>query len=182
MGRFTGILGILTMLALAFTFSTNRRAIRLKTVAWGLGLQNQCWAYRVSESRQRCYYAAGLRLRGIAFRVWGSGEAGITTRLLRFWRAADRHLHRRILCCALSLRHHANHHPRVCLGDDPRHGRERSRIAERRRQHLHGTNGSAVDDPAVPARSDPVRVDDRHDQWHGARFGRHYGCLYSIWH
>ena len=39
MGRFTGILGILTMLALAFAFSTNRRAIRLKTVAWGLGLQ-----------------------------------------------------------------------------------------------------------------------------------------------
>jgi concentrative nucleoside transporter, CNT family len=39
MGRFTGILGILTMLALAFTFSSNRRAIRLKTVAWGLGLQ-----------------------------------------------------------------------------------------------------------------------------------------------
>ncbi len=39
MGRFTGILGLLTMLALAYTFSTNRRAIRLKTVAWGLGLQ-----------------------------------------------------------------------------------------------------------------------------------------------
>jgi concentrative nucleoside transporter, CNT family len=39
MGRFTGILGILSMLTLAFIFSTNRRAIRLKTVAWGLGLQ-----------------------------------------------------------------------------------------------------------------------------------------------
>src|SRR6202044_316618 len=39
MGRFTGILGLFTMLALAYTFSTNRRAIRLKTVAWGLGLQ-----------------------------------------------------------------------------------------------------------------------------------------------
>jgi len=39
MGRFTGILGLLTMLALAYAFSTNRRAIRLKTVAWGLGLQ-----------------------------------------------------------------------------------------------------------------------------------------------
>ena len=39
MGRFTGILGILTMLGLAFLFSSNRRAIRLKTVAWGLGLQ-----------------------------------------------------------------------------------------------------------------------------------------------
>jgi concentrative nucleoside transporter, CNT family len=39
MGRFTGILGLLTMLGLAYAFSTNRPAIRLKTVAWGLGLQ-----------------------------------------------------------------------------------------------------------------------------------------------
>src|ERR1700726_3877860 len=39
MGRFTGILGLVTMLGLAYAFSTNRRAIRLKTVAWGLGLQ-----------------------------------------------------------------------------------------------------------------------------------------------
>jgi CNT family concentrative nucleoside transporter len=39
MGRFTGILGLLTMLTLAYAFSTNRRAIRAKTVAWGLGLQ-----------------------------------------------------------------------------------------------------------------------------------------------
>src|SRR3974390_821729 len=39
MGRFTGVLGLLTMLALAYIFSTNRRAIRVKTVAWGLGLQ-----------------------------------------------------------------------------------------------------------------------------------------------
>ena len=39
MGRLTGILGILTMLSLAFLFSTNRRAIRGKTVAWGLALQ-----------------------------------------------------------------------------------------------------------------------------------------------
>src|SRR5258708_3607973 len=39
MGRFTGILGLLTMLILAYAFSTNRSAIRLKTVAWGLGLQ-----------------------------------------------------------------------------------------------------------------------------------------------
>jgi CNT family concentrative nucleoside transporter len=39
MGRFTGVLGLLTMLGLAYAFSTNRRAIRGKTVAWGLGLQ-----------------------------------------------------------------------------------------------------------------------------------------------
>lgn len=34
-----GILGMLTILGLAYLFSTNRRAIRLKTVAWGLALQ-----------------------------------------------------------------------------------------------------------------------------------------------
>jgi CNT family concentrative nucleoside transporter len=39
MGRFVGLLGILTMLTLAYVFSTNRKAIRLKTVLWGLGLQ-----------------------------------------------------------------------------------------------------------------------------------------------
>jgi len=39
MGRFTGILGLITIVGLAYIFSTNRRAIRLKTLAWGLGLQ-----------------------------------------------------------------------------------------------------------------------------------------------
>ncbi len=39
MGRFTGLLGIAVLLGLGWAFSTNRRAIRLKTVAWGLGLQ-----------------------------------------------------------------------------------------------------------------------------------------------
>ena len=39
MGRFTGLLGLFAFLVLAYIFSTNRRAIRWKTVAWGLGLQ-----------------------------------------------------------------------------------------------------------------------------------------------
>ncbi len=39
MGRFTGILGLLTMLGLAYAFSTNRRTVRVKTVDWGLGPQ-----------------------------------------------------------------------------------------------------------------------------------------------
>ena len=39
MGRFTGVLGLLTMLALAYLFSTDRRAIKPKIVLWGLGLQ-----------------------------------------------------------------------------------------------------------------------------------------------
>jgi concentrative nucleoside transporter, CNT family len=39
MHRLVGILGMITMMGLAYVFSTDRRAIRHKTVAWGLGLQ-----------------------------------------------------------------------------------------------------------------------------------------------
>src|SRR6202790_3068131 len=39
MDRFTGILGMLTVVGLGYAFSAHRQAIRYKTVAWGLGLQ-----------------------------------------------------------------------------------------------------------------------------------------------
>src|ERR1700693_3260584 len=39
MGRFAGVLGLATMLGLAYIFSTDRKVIRLKTVLWGFGLQ-----------------------------------------------------------------------------------------------------------------------------------------------
>ena len=39
MERFTGLLGLLVFVLLAYLFSTDRHAIRWKTVAWGLSLQ-----------------------------------------------------------------------------------------------------------------------------------------------
>src|SRR3972149_4056417 len=39
MHQLTGLLGILVLMGLAYAASTDRRAIRIKTVAWGLGLQ-----------------------------------------------------------------------------------------------------------------------------------------------
>jgi concentrative nucleoside transporter, CNT family len=39
MGRFTGVLGMVVILAVAWLFSSNKRAIKLRLVAWGLGLQ-----------------------------------------------------------------------------------------------------------------------------------------------
>jgi len=39
LARFTGLLGLLVFLGIAYGFSTDRRAIRWRTVAWGLGLQ-----------------------------------------------------------------------------------------------------------------------------------------------
>ncbi|HLJ91071.1 MAG TPA: nucleoside transporter C-terminal domain-containing protein [Candidatus Angelobacter sp.] len=39
MARFSGVLGIVVLLLLAYIFSTDRRAIRMRIVLWGLGLQ-----------------------------------------------------------------------------------------------------------------------------------------------
>ena len=39
MQRFTGILGILVVMAVAYLFSNNRRAIQPRVIYWGLGLQ-----------------------------------------------------------------------------------------------------------------------------------------------
>jgi len=37
--RLTGLIGIVSIIGLAYAFSTDRRAIRTRTIAWGLGLQ-----------------------------------------------------------------------------------------------------------------------------------------------
>ena len=39
MARFTGLLGILAILATAYLFSAHRRAIKLRVIFWGLTLQ-----------------------------------------------------------------------------------------------------------------------------------------------
>ncbi len=39
LARFTGLLGLIVFLAVAYALSTDRRAIQWRTVAWGLGLQ-----------------------------------------------------------------------------------------------------------------------------------------------
>src|SRR5271169_2952700 len=54
MGRYVGVLGIAVILAGAYVFSTDRRAIKLKTVAWGLGLQFALglFVFRVPAGRQ----------------------------------------------------------------------------------------------------------------------------------
>src|SRR5579863_8965223 len=60
MGRFTGILGLATMLGLAYLMSSNRRAIKLKTILWGLSLQ-VLFAFFVLrfEFGQRMFSTAG---------------------------------------------------------------------------------------------------------------------------
>src|SRR3979411_2801484 len=82
MGRFTGILGLVTMLGLAYAFSTNRHAIRLKTVAWGLGLQFvfAVFVLRIHAGRQAFQKAGDAVNRLLSYAFAGSqfvfGELG----------------------------------------------------------------------------------------------------------
>jgi len=60
--RFTGILGSLAVLLAAYLGSTNRRRIRWRTVAWGLGLQ-VCFAFlvlRFGYGQQVMTWAGGV--------------------------------------------------------------------------------------------------------------------------
>ncbi len=82
MGRLTGLLGVVTMLLLAWIFSTNRSAIRWRTVLWGLSLQ-VLFALIVLRSvvGQRVLTAAGNGINHVlAFAFVGSsfvfGELG----------------------------------------------------------------------------------------------------------
>ncbi len=67
MGRFTGVLGILAVLLAAWLFSTDRRHIRWRTIAWGLGLQFT-FAFIVLRSDW-----------GVRFMTWAGG--GVTKML-----------------------------------------------------------------------------------------------------
>jgi nucleoside permease NupC len=124
MGRYTGILGLLTMLALAYAFSTNRRAIRVKTVAWGLGLQIvfAIFVLRIDFGRRAFQVIGDAANKVLSYSFVGSeflfGSLG-----------KRRHLHLRAIRDSLPCRHHADRHPRHGLGHDAHHGRQRRRVA-----------------------------------------------------
>ncbi|MGC0775476.1 MAG: NupC/NupG family nucleoside CNT transporter [Candidatus Acidiferrum sp.] len=83
MGRFTGVLGLLTMLGLAYLFSTERKAIKLKTVLWGLGLQLSfaIFVLRVAAGRDLFQWAGQKVNLLLGYAFYGSqfvfGELGL---------------------------------------------------------------------------------------------------------
>ena len=82
MGRFVGIIGLATLMGLAILFSTNRRAIRVKTLLWGLGLQFlfALFVLKVSWGREAFAKAGHGVEKFLSFSVAGSsfvfGELG----------------------------------------------------------------------------------------------------------
>ena len=60
MGRFTGLLGILAILAVAYLFSSERRAIRPRVILWGLGLQFAFAVLVLKTEFRRVFEFAGV--------------------------------------------------------------------------------------------------------------------------
>ena len=134
MGRFTGILGLLTMLAMGYAFSTDRRAIRMKTVAWGLGLQLTFAVFVLrAEIGRMMFQKAGdgvNRLLSYAFSgsqfLFGElGKARFEARfLLRLSGSAHHHLYCGLVRDSLPHRRDAVRRETGSAGDDALHGRQ----------------------------------------------------------
>jgi hypothetical protein len=179
MGRFTGVLGLLAMLGLAYLFSTNRRAIKLKMVIWGLGLQI-AFAFLVFywTFGQMLFYRAG---NGVNKLLAYARQATVLDRIhFRVSGFADDYFYRVAVCAALLPGRHAGGDSSGGVGDAAGDGRERRGIVERCGEHLYGADGSAVDHPAVSSGLNAIRVDDHHDERHGARIRRNHGGVHCI--
>ena len=91
MSRFAGLLGIIVFLSIAYLFSTDRKAIRLKTVLWGLGLQFFfAWIVIRFTFGQRFMSAAGAKVKTLlGYSFAGSsfvfGDLGSNTSHLGFF-------------------------------------------------------------------------------------------------
>ena len=102
MERLSGLLGMAFVLAMAYYFSTNRKAIQLKTVLWGLGLQIVfaifvlktdvgVRLFRVSDwTLARTLTGHSEPITGVAFAPDGQTLASSSKdRTVRLWRVGD---------------------------------------------------------------------------------------------
>lgn len=74
MGRFTGLLGLIVIVAFAWLCSTHRRAVKLRIIAWGLGLQ---FAFAIIVLKTPASEALRAVSNGVAA-MFGYAEAGST--------------------------------------------------------------------------------------------------------
>ena len=194
LGRFTGILGLLTFLGVAYALSTDRKAIRWRTVAWGLGLQ-VLFAFARPQSANSASASSHAGSSAVTpgcsatppmarTMVFGNlGDAHQPARCLRLRRAAHHHLRLRTLRHALPPRASCSSVIKLVAWLMQRTmGTSGRRIDQRRRQHLHGPDRSPAHHPPVPQRRHSLRAHDHHDLRHGPRLRRHHGRLHPLRH
>ena len=109
MERYTGLLGIAAILAVAWLLSANKRAIKLRVIFWGLSLQFAFAVLVLKTDFGKVFQAIGVGVNamleyavgGLQFRLRPPGRQERTVRRgVRLPGAAHRHLHR-----ALSFRY-----------------------------------------------------------------------------
>ena len=190
MARFTGVLGLLTMLLLAWLFSSNRRAIRWRTVFWGLSLQI-VFAVLVLKWTfgQHVLATVGAAItRMLAYSYKGSemvfGELGkqhSSVGLIFATQVAPTII---FISALFAILYHIGV-MQIVISFFARLMQWTMKVSRRGKpercgQHLHGPDRSAADHPPVSARSHALRADDHHDERHGPRFRRHHGGLHTV--
>ena len=178
------IVGLITILGIAYAWSSDRAAIDGRTVAWGLGLQIVLCADRATHRAGRWTFqqlggasttcsGSPRRARPSCSARWGARRCGPASRQAPWARRARG----MASCCAFQVL------PTIifiaalfavlyyfgvmqvvvrlfAIAMRRVMQRQRRRDAQCRRQHLHGPDRSAAHDPSVPAAHDRVRVDD----------------------
>ena len=205
--RLQPLIGLVGILALAYALSTNRRAISLRVVGWGLGLagpvrpdRRQDRARHPRRSRGSATRSSGCwrySVEGSRFVFGPLGDVAIWSKVMNGALGAEGGQYAVIfafqilptiifIAALFAILYYIGVMQLIVRavrgGDEQGDGRERRRVAERRRQHLHGPDRGAADDPPVPAAHDAVGADDGDDLRHGAHLRRHHGRLHRVRH
>ena len=187
MHRFVGILGILFILGMSFLFSTNRRAIRYKTVAWGLGLQI-AFAFLVMrwEYGQRLFEKLGAGANWLLdFSYYGSsfvfGDLGRKNSPMGFYFAFQALPIIIFIAAFFAVLYYCGimqvivkAAARVMTSLMGASGAESLNVAA---SIFMGQTEAPLDHPSVPPGCDPFRTDDHYDQRDGTRFRQLDGRL-----
>ncbi len=191
MHRFVGVLGMLTMMGLAWLFSTDRKAINKKTVAWGLALQIAFafivmrWEYGradFSKGRRRRQVAPRFRFLWFVVRIRRTGQ----TKARRRDSSSHSKCCRRSFSsrqCSLLLYHWGIMQQIIRLAAwvmtrlMGASGAESLNVAAS--IFMGQTEAPLTIRPFLPDLTQ-VRTDDGNDERHGARLRRNHGRLHRV--
>ena len=174
-----GLLGLLSILALAYALSRNRRAIKPSLVLWGLGLQILLAVLVLKTPFGAVFQALGgainrmmqLAEDGSIFVFGDFGKSDGPLGIVLAFQILPLIVFVSSLFAVLYYLGIMQWVVRgIAVVMQTRVGRERRRVVERRRQHLHGTVRSPAHDPSLSFSAYEFRVDDGHDRRHGDQF------------
>ena len=179
MGRFTGLLGLVVLLGIAWLFSSHKHAIKLRLIAWGLGLQFLFALLVLKTGFGRVFQAIGAGVNAmLAFTEEGSKfvfgpQLGASTGPFGVVFAFQVLPIIIFIASFFSILYYLGIMQWVvrgmAIGMQKVMGVSGAESLERGGQHLHGADRSAADDPSVPGRADGIGIVHDHDRRNGAR-------------